>query len=88
MLQLQAMRERRRRRAVHIWVKKEEELKENMRKTVTSVRERPIRPFPPFSLCRDNKKKKKKKNPSLNSATPHEALHCSQKDENAILDLG
>jgi hypothetical protein len=61
MLQLQAMRERRRRRAVHIWVKKEEELKENMRKTVTSVRERPIRPFPPFSLCRDNKKKKKKK---------------------------
>jgi hypothetical protein len=40
MLQLQAMRERRRSRAVHRWVKKEEEPKENMRKTVTSVRER------------------------------------------------
>lgn len=49
MLHLQAMRERRRkRRTVHIWVQKEEP-KENMRKTVMSVRERPIRPLPPFS---------------------------------------
>jgi hypothetical protein len=26
----------------------------------------------------------KKKKPHVNSATPHEALHCSQMDENSI----
>jgi len=46
---MREIRRRRRRRDVHRWVKKEEELKENMRKTVTSVRERLICPFPPFS---------------------------------------